>query len=307
MKIRSRYYVLFIAVLTLWMATGCQSTVNDPQPVVTQPAPAQTVQRLVSETPNPTPPDFTCLQAGGDVQQTDIPLPDGEGSLNVKVYLPPCYDPAVSERYPVLYLLHGQDADNNQWLSLGLAEVMDQLVATGEVQPLLVVLPVENNTYLDPAKSAFPDDMVNAVIPYIDAHYRTCSSRNCRAIGGISRGGNWALEIGFSNPGLFAAVGAHSAPLFYGQSNRISKAVSGLASLAEAPELYVDVGDRDIYREDVAVLVSTLEKLGLPHLFTEFPGRHDAQYWSGHLVDYLDWYSDSLSLTAVAPLRTPTQ
>lgn len=307
MKTRRLCRALFIGVLTLVLATSCRPIRLGPQPLVTNAAPTQMGENLPPGTPSPTPPGYSCLQAGGDVQQTDIPLPDGVAVMNVKVYLPPCYDPADSVRYPVLYLLHGQGADNNHWLGLGLAAVLDQMIAAGEIQPLLVVLPTENDPYLDPEKSTFRDDLVRTVIPYVDAQYQTCSSRNCRAIGGISRGGNWALEIGFSNPALFAAVGAHSAPLFYGQANRISKSVSAMTSLEEAPQLYVDVGDRDIYREDVAVLASTLEKLGLPHLFSEFPGRHDAQYWSGHLVDYLAWYSASLNPAAGAPRQTPTQ
>ena len=76
---------------------------------------------------------------------------------NVIIYLPPgYYDEANSEKqYPVIYLLHGYDADyelwisGNYWLGKGwsIADVSDYLIEDGTIKPMLIVMPSANNRY----------------------------------------------------------------------------------------------------------------------------------------------------------------
>ena len=59
------------------------------------------------------------------------------------VYTPPCYDSETAP-YPVIYLMHGSNDDDNQWLRLGLAELLDERILSGEMPPAVVVMPFGN-------------------------------------------------------------------------------------------------------------------------------------------------------------------
>ena len=66
-----------------------------------------------------------------------LPLP-----LSYRIYLPPCYDEMEDARYPVLYLIHGQNFNDDQWDRLGVDESADALIAAEEMSPLLIVMPL---------------------------------------------------------------------------------------------------------------------------------------------------------------------
>jgi enterochelin esterase-like enzyme len=118
-------------------------------------------------------------------------------------------------------MLHGQAADNQQWIDLGLIDNIDLLIDAKVIQPMIIVMPYEVSWRTGPEESNFGAALINDVIPFMEENYRACAERACRAIGGLSRGGNWAVYLGFQYPEVFAAVGAHSAPLFYGELGRI--------------------------------------------------------------------------------------
>ena len=57
--------------------------------------------------------------------------------------MPPGYE-AGHARFPVLYLLHGSAGDEDAWLSMGRAIILDNLIAAGKIQPMIVVMPNGN-------------------------------------------------------------------------------------------------------------------------------------------------------------------
>ena len=60
------------------------------------------------------------------------------------VYTPPNYD-AGTEKYPVLYLLHGGGGDEDAWTVMGRAPIiLDNLIAQGKARPMIVVMPNGN-------------------------------------------------------------------------------------------------------------------------------------------------------------------
>ncbi len=281
------------------------------QPPVT-PAPARPTPDTQPATPQATDPAATATQAApdcsaaeGEVRDLQITARTNTENMQVKVYLPPCYGQNDSAGYPALYLLHGQDADNHQWIDLGITRAADTLIAAGQIPPLIIVLPGEQNPLQSPQDSSFGSEIIQSLLPYVDAHYSTCTERACRAIGGLSRGGNWAVALGFTHPGLFTAVGAHSTPLFYGQAAQIRQSVTEMNAPSDAPFLYVDVGDKDMYYANVAEFVSTLEELGVPYQYTEFAGKHEPAYWSAHVSNYLLWYGEHLMNPEDPALPTP--
>ena len=62
------------------------------------------------------------------------------------VYTPPGYSP--DKKYPILFLLHGIGGNEiREWLHQGVANVIiDNLIADGKIQPMVVVFPNDNVT-----------------------------------------------------------------------------------------------------------------------------------------------------------------
>jgi enterochelin esterase-like enzyme len=217
--------------------------------------------------------------------------------LEFTVYLPPCYSKSRQQAYPVLYMLHGQSNKNDQWPRLGLLDAADKLIRTGEITPLIIVMPYEITWSVGPDKSKFGETLVEELFPYIEGTYNACNARECRAIGGLSRGGNWAVNLGFAHTELFTAAGSHSAPLFFGEVNRITSIVTGGEKGERLPRFYVDAGNSDENLTQVLAFVALLKKYDVPYVYTQFTGYHSEDYWRAHVRDYLTWYASQLFTT----------
>jgi len=83
----------------------------------------------------------------GSVQAVWYPSPTLKLSQRrMMVYTPPGYETST-ERYPVLYLLHGGGGDEDAWLTMGRANIiLDNLIAQKKVKPMIVVMPNGNAT-----------------------------------------------------------------------------------------------------------------------------------------------------------------
>ncbi|MRR31303.1 hypothetical protein EG834_13500, partial [bacterium] len=221
----------------------------------------------ISETPPVTPTTAPCVETTGTVVDRDVPSKLLAETIRIKVYLPPCYDSNDNIHYSVLYMLHGQTSLDDQWVRIGLLAKMDELIAQKKVNPFLIVLPTEIRSNSDAYQSKYGDALSEEVIPYVDQNFEVCTDRACRAIGGLSRGGNWAVHLGFSNPELFATVGAHSAPLFYGEISNILMTTTSPELAAMLPVFYIDVGNKDEDHMEVMLFLDTLQNLNVPHKF----------------------------------------
>ena len=120
-------------------------------------------------------------------------VPNTKPSQQFIVYLPPCYDQMTDERYPVLYLLHGQTYTDDQWVNLGAPAAADKLIHAGDAPPFIIVFPDDRYWNLPPG-DGFGDRLIHVIIPFIDQNYRTLTDRDHRALGGLSRGGGWAVH-----------------------------------------------------------------------------------------------------------------
>lgn len=287
-----------IVVFLLFAALNACSVPNS-APVSKHPT--KTPEVMSTPLPTATSTQFVCTETQGTVVSQSVPSKILPASISLKIYLPPCYDAKGATRYPVLYMLHGQTYLNDQWLRIGIDIAADQLIAEKQIQPLIIVLPQEDASMSDPFTAKFGDAVVQEVIPYIDNSLATCTERSCRAIGGLSRGGNWAVRIGLSHPQLFAAIGAHSTPLFYGDLDKIPTWVKAVDKLADVPVLYLDMGKSDENRQNILQFEEELSSLGVVHDYYQFIGFHEEKYWSAHVADYLRWYSQHFSQAGAQP------
>lgn len=142
-----------------------------------------------------------------------------ERDTPVNVLLPSDY--SEDKKYPVLYILHGY-FDNQNWMAreiVHIPEMLTNLVADGEAEEMIVVLPyiycskdMPSCTGMDTTNTLnydnFINDMMTDLIPFIKENFSVAEGRENTAITGFSMGGRESLFIGFSNPELFGYIGA---------------------------------------------------------------------------------------------------
>ena len=300
--IKFRVYRTLLLLFIASTLTGCGIVMKPPLPgeptlSVVGSTPTQQQTSLATLTPTVVYEGVFCAYSNGTVSEFQIPSTVLSHPLVVKVYLPPCYNATRNPGYPVLYMLHGQTYDEGQWQRLGLLTAADELITAGRITPMIIVMPYDVSWSASPEVSTFDESFLQELVPYVDEHFNTCSARACRAVGGLSRGGNWSVYLGFSHPELFTAIGAHSAPLFYGEIQRMTSVLKTEGAISQLPKIYIDVGNKDENLAQVLAYVTLLKKFNVPYVFTEYQGYHAEEYWSAHVADYLLWYSGEFTST----------
>jgi enterochelin esterase-like enzyme len=246
--------------------------------------------------------------------------------MKVNVYTPPNY--SSKKKYPVLYLLHGKDGNQNSWMNgfLGISAVKihqkaDKLIKDHKIEPLIIVSPQIDNSYgvnsssetkeyKDYSKGMYEDYIVRDLIPYIDKKYSTQPTREHRYIGGLSMGGFAAIHIGFLHPDLFSKIGGHSPALrknptsgtniswlFPSETERLQRDPLYMAKNLKLDELqiYLDNGDKDHewLIEGNEILLEILKQKGIEVQYSVNSGGHDYKYWGSQADKYLKFYSNS--------------
>ncbi len=249
-------------------------------------------------TPTPTPTPFCANQHGRVESGTFFSQILGR-DMPYLAYLPPCYD-VVAHRYPVLYLLHGYPFDEHHWDNLGAAEVADLGIRSAAYPPFIIVMPNCDPSpegifiHTSGGDRSVEGLVINELLPYIDRTYRTQTQREGRAIGGISRGGVWSLEIGFLHSDLFAIVGGHSAALSLNYPHPLYDPYNMVANPSlKTLRIWLDAGDADWARTGTAQLHQLLEENGVPHEYVVGEGDHVDDYWSQMMPAYLAFYTAS--------------
>jgi S-formylglutathione hydrolase FrmB len=142
------------------------------------------------------------------------------------VYLPPGYDRDARRRFAVVYCLtgftgRGQMLLNSQAFTPNLAERMDSLIARGRVKEMIVVMPdcftrLGGSQYINStATGRYEDYLVEEIVPFVDARFRTLARREHRAVMGKSSGGYGALVYGMRRADTFAAAASHSGDCYF--------------------------------------------------------------------------------------------
>jgi enterochelin esterase-like enzyme len=209
--------------------------------------------------------------------------------MEFQVYLPPCYDEQPDRRYPVLFLIHGQNYNEDQWDRLGADETANTLIAQGAVSPFLIVMP-RDRYWTQPTESTFGSVLVEELIPLIDSRYRTVPERPSRAIGGLSRGASWSIHLGLSRWEHFGIIGAHSLPVFWSDTRQVRSWLDAIPP-EQLPRIFMDSGEKDYLLESTLWFENLLTEKGIPHEWYLFPGYHEEAYWQSHLEQYLRFYA----------------
>ncbi|MEW2921728.1 alpha/beta hydrolase-fold protein [Muricauda sp. ANG21] len=150
----------------------------------------------------------------GKVEQILFPSKSTNTSRRAFVYTPPGYDKDQSKKYPVLYLQHGWGEDETAWSNQGRANlIMDNLIAEGKIDPFLIVMTygMTNEIRFGGLRNfditPFQTVLVDELIPYVDANYRTVADKSHRAMAGLSMGGMETKMITLNKPDVFSYYG----------------------------------------------------------------------------------------------------
>jgi enterochelin esterase-like enzyme len=205
------------------------------------------------------------------------------------IYLPPAYGQDPQRRYPVVYLLHGGSDSDSFFLELGIREAMDTALGSGAVGPMILVLADGGPMFTGDgnAPTSFGDYVVSELMPAVDRRWRTVPERAGRAIGGVSLGGRYALEVAADQPSLVAAAGGHSTTVHSPDQLAARLAAAGIP-------IYLDVGASDGLFDTDEALAASLRSRGADVRWHPGEGEHGRSYWTAHLSDYLRFYSDAL-------------
>jgi enterochelin esterase-like enzyme len=212
------------------------------------------------------------------------------------LYQPPCYGDD-GRQYPTLYLFPGNTQDETAWINYGLIAAADELIATGEIPPMLIVLADNGGgslaNYSSGGSSSYEGLVLEDLIPHIEATTCAWADPAGRAIGGISRGGYWALMIAFRHPEQFVSVGGHSAALLDTHAGPdMNPQYTGLNNPLGDLRIYLDSGDRDFIAANARLLQADMAARGIAHTYVLNAGTHEDSYWPQHVHEYLRWYAE---------------
>jgi enterochelin esterase-like enzyme len=219
------------------------------------------------------------------------------------VYTPPGYDPAVSIRYPVLYLLHGYSDDASGWIAVGKANlILDSLIAQNKAKPMIVVMPLGygapeivhpipgvspfNNAELRERNfGRFRTALIDEVIPAVDRTYKTDPGRDARAIAGLSMGGSESLLTGLNRPDKFSWVAGFSTG---GLSDDFAADFPQLNADANAKYhlIWIACGTEDRLIGTNRKLIDWLKGKGVNLTQIETPGMHTWMVWRRNLMAF---------------------
>jgi GH35 family endo-1,4-beta-xylanase/enterochelin esterase-like enzyme len=245
-------------------------------------------------------PAFPDPPAGFDVKREDIP----HGKLEMieydsktvgtrrkmQVYTPPGY--SKEKKYPVLYLLHGIGGDETEWQRFATPNVLlDNLIAEGKAVPMIVVMPngraqkndrAEGDVFRSaPAFANFERDLLDDVIPAIEARYSVQADREHRALAGLSMGGGQSLNFGLAHLDTFAWVGGFSsAPNTKPPEQLVPDPA---AATGQLKLLWLACGNKDGLIRISRDVHAYLKEKGVPHVWHVDGYAHDPTEWKNNL------------------------
>ncbi len=209
--------------------------------------------------------------------------------MKYTVCLPEGYD--ESREYPVLYILHGMDGNNNDWLNSGFSggamnAYASEFFKEGGREMIIVSPEGKNLFYCDGYEHGmnYMSYFFNEFIPFIENKYSIKSERSSRAIGGLSMGGYGTMYYGLLHPEMFCHIYACSAAVFGAGTTPDLLALLAAASnedrIRELPEMTLEIGTEDFLFADNERFIKQLDGYNVAYEYITRPGTHYWDFWN---------------------------
>jgi enterochelin esterase-like enzyme len=213
------------------------------------------------------------------------------------IYKPAGYDVNITEKYPVLYILHGGGEDERGWATQGKADlILDNLIASNKAKPMLVVMPdgnVNAQGFGENTLRMFERELKLCIIPFVEKNYRAETSSGSRALAGLSMGGIQTLYAGMNNTDLFSYLGVFSSgwilplqsDLADKQNDFMKKNLDKIKNNMKL--LWIGIGGKeDIAYNNCQTMISKFNEMNLKYTYSDYPGGHAWPVWRNNLYNF---------------------
>jgi enterochelin esterase-like enzyme len=215
------------------------------------------------------------------------------------VYTPPGYETAT-EKFPVLYLLHGGGEDQRGWSAQGKANlILDNLIAANKAKKMLIIMLDGNmgNTggiagFSEETLKAFENELKNGAIPFVESNFKVATDSKNRALAGLSMGGLQTLYAGIKNSELFSSLGVFSSGWWANNPKLADPQYEFIKNNAQSingnlKNLWISMGGKeDIAYENCQIMLKKFDQLGLKYSYSEYSGGHTWPVWRHDLWMY---------------------
>jgi enterochelin esterase-like enzyme len=213
------------------------------------------------------------------------------------LYTPPGYDSAITESYPVLYILHGGGEDETGWARQGKTDlIMDNLFAEKKAIPMIIVMPDANmgvSPFDESSLKVFQSELTEIIIPLVEKNYRVKKDAANRALAGLSMGGIHTLYTGINNTSLFSWLGVFSSGWILPMQHNIADAqYNFLKANADVINgnlkiLWIAMGGKeDIAYKNCQVMMGKMDEIKINYTYYEYPGGHSWPVWRNNLYTF---------------------
>jgi S-formylglutathione hydrolase FrmB len=243
------------------------------------------------------------------------------------VMLPQDYEKNTSQKYPVLYFLHGLGENEQTLMRSGGWGLIQDLQRQKKVGDFLMVAPEGRASFFinsADGQTRYSDFFISEFLPYVETHYRALRTRTKRGVTGLSMGGYGALRAAFAHPELFGSVSVQSAALITESPRELDSNLRGTGQLAQllstvfgnpidvphwqqnhpftlarknqiqirTQSIYINCGQQDDlgFEKGAAQMHKQLQAEGVRHEFHLYPGGHSAEYFLGHLGETIEFH-----------------
>lgn len=215
---------------------------------------------------------------------------------NFYMYTPPGYDQNSTEKFPVLYILHGGGEDQRGWATQGKTNlIIDNLIAEKKAVPMIVIM-VDGNMpskgFGEEALYMFEKELKDCVIPFVEKNFRVKTDASSRALAGLSMGGLQTLYAGVKNTQLFAYLGVFSSGWWANQPSLSDPQYAFMKENAmlinsNLKQFWISQGGKeDIAYENCKIMLSKFDEMKIKYTFSEYPGGHSWPVWRNNLYNF---------------------
>jgi len=215
------------------------------------------------------------------------------------IYTPAGYDENSSNKYPVLYLLHGGGEDERGWSTQGKTDlILDNLIADKKAKPMLIVM-MDGNTggggigsFNERSLQTFERELKQVVIPFVEKNYRAETNSKSRALAGLSMGGLQTLYTGIRNHEMFSYLGVFSSGWFANNATLSGPEYAFMKENASVINSDIELlwvamgGKEDIAYDNCKVMLSRFDEMSIKYQYSEYPGGHTWPVWRNNLYKF---------------------
>ncbi|MBC3788450.1 alpha/beta hydrolase-fold protein [Spirosoma utsteinense] len=215
------------------------------------------------------------------------------------VYTPPGYDKST-EKYPVLYLLHGGGEDQRGWATQGKTDlILDNLIAEGKAKPMVIAM-LDGNVGMTGGMAGFNENVLKAfenelklgAIPFVESNFRVEADAKNRALAGLSLGGLQTLYAGIKNTGMFSSLGVFSSGWFANNPKLTDPQYEFMKTNAATingnlKNLWISMGGKeDIAYQNCQLMMKKFDEMGIKYSYSEYAGGHSWPVWRHDIAQF---------------------